>query len=259
MDQPIIELQEVCKAFEGKAVLRDLSLKVERGTTLVILGVSGSGKTVLLKHMVGLVQPDRGRVLVDGVDLAVLSGPELARVRERFGVVFQNSALFDGLSVFDNLALPLRERHRHMPEAEVARRVGARLELFDLGGAQEQRPGELSGGMRKRVAIARAVILEPEVVLYDEPTAGLDPLLADSVDQMIMRARTTLGVTSVVITQDLAAAFRMADQMAFLDGGRITVSGTPAELRASKDPDLHRYLATWEEARREAIQIATVS
>ncbi len=246
---PKIEVRGLYKRFGAQEVLRGIDLAIEAGTTLVIMGVSGSGKTVLIKHMAGLLTPDRGQVLVDGHDLATVGEQDRSRLWEKFGVVFQNSALFDGLSVFDNVAFPVRERHPHLSEGEVSRQVQRTLELFELGEAGELLPEELSGGMRKRVALARAVVLGPEIVLYDEPTTGLDPLLTESVDHMIRKAQQALGVTSVVICQDLSAAFEIADRLAFLDGGRIAVMGTQDELLQSTYPNLQRYLDTWKSTR----------
>ncbi|MBS2028504.1 MAG: ABC transporter ATP-binding protein [Deltaproteobacteria bacterium] len=244
----LLELRDVHKAFGDHSILRGVNLRVEKGTTTVIMGESGSGKTVLMKTIIGLLRADSGQVLVDGVDLAGLDERGLAQVRARFGMVFQGAALFDSLSVFDNVAFPLRERFPHLGEAEVARRVREKLDLFDLRSAEARFPEELSGGMRKRLALARALILDPEILLYDEPTTGLDPIMSESVAQMMIRAKQKLGVTSVVIMADLASAFEIADRMAFLHDGRIVAEGTPEEMRRSHDPEVHRFMSLWQES-----------
>jgi phospholipid/cholesterol/gamma-HCH transport system ATP-binding protein len=251
---PKIELRGVYKRFGAQEVLRGVDLQVQAGTTLGILGVSGSGKSVLLKHIAGLVQPDRGQVLIDGQDLAALDEAGQLQIREKCGFVFQNSALFDGLTVFENVAFPVRERHPHWRPEQVAKQVRQTLSLFELQPAEDLLPGELSGGMRKRVALARAVVLGPEIVLYDEPTTGLDPLLTESVDEMILRAQRTLGVTSVVICPDLASAFHIADRLAFLDEGRIAATGTREDLLRSDQPHLQRYLDIWKSTRAAALE-----
>ena len=242
---PLIRLEGVYKSFGETQVLRGADLTIERGSTTVILGMSGSGKTVLLKLMIGLLQPDQGRVWVEGKDLAQLDAEELQHVRERFGMVFQGAALFDGMTVFENVAFPLRER-RHLSKAQLEVRVRRVLDLFDLRGIDDEMPEALSGGMRTRLAVARAMVLEPEIAVYDEPTTGLDPLLTESVVQEIIHTRTRLGVTSIVVCADIAAAFEMADHLAFLDQGRIIAAGSPAEMLRSPQPDVHRFLAQWE-------------
>jgi phospholipid/cholesterol/gamma-HCH transport system ATP-binding protein len=259
MDQPVLELRGVYKSFGRKEVLRGVDLKVERGTTLVILGVSGSGKSVLIKHMAGLLRPDRGRVFIEGNDLARLNEDGLAQVREHFGMVFQNSALFDGMTVFDNVAFPLRERHPHLHDADLSKAVQAKLKLFELSGTESLFPEELSGGMRKRVALARATVLDPEIVLYDEPTTGLDPILTESVVHLIQKAKQELGVTSVVICHDLAAALEVADRVAFLHDGRIQVNATPSEALQTNDPDLKHFLSLWKESREETLHDSPVT
>ncbi len=241
---PAIELCGVHKAFAGRAVLDGVDLTVARGTTTVILGGSGSGKSVLMRHVIGLLKPDAGEVRIDGDDIARLTGSALDQVRRRFGMVFQNAALFDSLTVGENVAFPLRE-HLRLPKDEVGRRVAAKLALVGLSGIEERMPAELSGGMRKRVALARAVVLDPAVVLYDEPTTGLDPLSTDGVDELILAARRELGVTSLVISHDIGSAFKVADRIAFLSEGRIVEEGTPGEIRRSSHPRVAAFLRTW--------------
>jgi len=243
-DVAAISVRGLRKSFNGREVLRGIDLEVPRGTTTVILGGSGSGKSVLMKHMIGLLKPDAGAVRVEGEDVVPLSGAELGRVRRRFGMVFQNAALFDSMTVADNVAFPLRE-HLNLTPDEVSRRVAERLALVGLTGSEQRYPAELSGGMRKRVGLARAVVLDPSIVLYDEPTTGLDPITTDNVDEMILDAKAALGVTSVVISHDIGSAFKIADQIAFLYDGTIVEHGTPTQLRASEHPRVREFLRSW--------------
>jgi phospholipid/cholesterol/gamma-HCH transport system ATP-binding protein len=225
-------------------VLEGVDLEVEEGSTCVILGGSGSGKTVLMKHMIGLHRADRGRVLVEGEDLASLEPEALERARRKFGMVFQGAALFDSMTVYENVAFPLRA-HRALREEELREVVRQKLAVVGLEGIDDRMPADLSGGMRKRVGLARAIVLEPRILLYDEPTTGLDPITTDAVDQLILSTREALGVTSVVISHDVASAFKVADQIAFLDRGVIADRGTPAALADSNHPAVKAYLATW--------------
>jgi phospholipid/cholesterol/gamma-HCH transport system ATP-binding protein len=242
----MIRVQELWKSFGEKQVLRGVSLDVEAGTTFVVLGASGSGKTVLLKHVIGLLRPDRGSVEVDGKAISRLEGRALTEARQVFGMVFQGAALFDSMTVLENVAFPLREKRRRVDPAELRARVVESLRVVDLGeDVLDLWPSQLSGGMRKRVALARALVADPKVVLYDEPTTGLDPITTDSVDSMIRRAKERRGVTSMVISHDIASAFRVADRLAVLYDGRIAAQGTPAEVRASTDPYVQRFLALW--------------
>lgn len=241
----MIEVRGLTKRFGSREVLKGVDLVVPRGTTTVVLGGSGSGKTVLMKHLIGLIQPTSGEVLIDGESLGALDESGLARVRRKFGMVFQNAALFDSMTVAENVAFPLREQHPELKEDEVAQRVAEKLALFALQGTEARFPDELSGGMRKRVGLARAIVLGPQVVLYDEPTTGLDPITTEQVDQMILAAKRELGVTSVVISHDIASAFHVADQIAFLYEGRIVAVGPPRALREHKHPRVHEFLATW--------------
>jgi phospholipid/cholesterol/gamma-HCH transport system ATP-binding protein len=229
------------KSFRGKAVLRGLDLDVLRGETLVVLGGSGSGKSVLLKHMNGLVQPDAGTVAVDGQVLGELEEEALAPVRRDVAMLFQQGALFDSLTVGENVAYPLRE-HRLAADDALRERVRKALAMVDLADSEALMPSELSGGMRKRAALARALVLEPRAVLYDEPTTGLDPVVAARINHLIRDLQRSLGLTSVVVTHDLASAFFVADRIAFLYEGRIRFAGPPDEARASQDPHLHEFL-----------------
>ncbi len=240
----VIRVENLHKRFGENAVLKGVSLKVQRGTTFVILGLSGSGKTVLMKHIIGLMRPDEGHVYVNDEDVTVMSPRELLEVRRKFGMVFQQAALFDSMTVYENVAFPLRE-HTRLKEGEVAARVHRALEVVDLHDIDDKYPAELSGGMRKRVGLARAIILEPECVLYDEPTTGLDPVTTDSVDQMILDANQRLHVTSVVISHDIGSALAVADKIAVIHGGEIVADTTPAGLRQSEHPFVQEFLHSW--------------
>src|SRR5258708_31139024 len=240
----MIEVKELYKSFAGFAVLKGINLKMMEGTTTVVLGGSGRGKAVLMKHIMGIFKPDRGRVIVDGQDVSVMGRQELSRVRERMGMVFQSSALFDPMTVGDNVAFPLRE-HSKLSEPEIRAKVKEKLAVVDLHDVEEKYPAELSGGMRKRVALARAIVREPKIVLYDEPTTGLDPLTTESVDEMIIHARERLSVTTVVISHDIGSAFHIGDHIAMINEGRIVEEGTPAEVRRTQEPHTKQFLATW--------------
>ncbi len=242
---PMIDVQDLYKSFNGFPVLKGVNLQIPEGTTEVILGASGSGKTVLMKHIMGLFKPDQGRVIVDGQDISSMNRQQLAVFRERMGMVFQSSALFDSMSVGDNVAFPLREHNPGLSEPQIQEKVKEKLAVVDLHGVEEKYPAELSGGMRKRVGLARAIVREPKIVLYDEPTTGLDPLTTESVDEMIIHARERLSVTSVVISHDIGSAFHIADRIAVINEGRIVEEGTPAEVRNTKEPFTQHFLATW--------------
>lgn len=244
----MIEVRDLWKSFGTNEVLKGITLDVPKGNTYVVLGGSGSGKTVLMKHVIGLLKPDRGTVRVGGNEISSLTGVALTEARRMFGMVFQGAALFDSMNVFDNVAFPLREKRRgtRLAAAEVRKRVIDKLAVVDLGEEVLGRwPAELSGGMRKRVALARALVSDPQVVLYDEPTTGLDPITTNYVDEMIVHAKERLGITSMVISHDIASAFRVADRLAVLYDGHLAAEGTPAEVRQSKDPFVQRFLSTW--------------
>lgn len=251
--RPMIEVTGLKKAFGALEVLKGVNLVVPEGSTYVLLGESGSGKTVLLRHLDGLLQPDAGRVVVDGRDLATLDARGLEALRHELGIQFQGSALFDSMSVAENVAFPMRELG-HLPRAVVAERVTKTLRLLGLEDARDQLPGELSGGMKKRVGFARAMALEPKILLSDEPAAGLDPLTTRAVEDTIVAARRTLGATAFVITYSLSTAFRIADRLGFLHDGRIVAEGPPEAFRHHPHPALQRFLHEWlarEEALRE--------
>ena len=239
--RPYIRCRALEKAFGSKPVLRGLTLDVLTGETLVVLGGSGSGKSVLLKHMNALLLPDAGAVEVDGTELGSLDEDALVPVRRNVAMLFQQGALFDSLTVGENVAYPLREHRTVEPEA-IPERVARALATVDLAGSEGLMPVELSGGMRKRAALARSLVLEPRALLYDEPTTGLDPVVAAKINHLIRDLQRRLGVSSVVVTHDLGSAFLVADRIAFLHEGRIRFIGTPDEARASRDPFLHEFL-----------------
>ena len=240
----MIEIRDVHKSFGDNHVLRGVNLQVPEGATTVIIGASGSGKSVLVKHMIGLLRPDEGQVIVEGEDTTVLSERALERVREKFGMVFQGAALFDSMSVGENVGFPLRE-HRNLKEREINDIVARKLTLLSLEGAEGLMPAELSGGMRKRVGLARAIVLDPRIILYDEPTTGLDPITANSVDEMIIEAKEKLGVTSVVITHDIASSFRVGDYVAMIHEGVIVDQGPPEKIRRSSHSYVRKFFSTW--------------
>jgi phospholipid/cholesterol/gamma-HCH transport system ATP-binding protein len=239
---PLIVVIDLWKSFAGRPVLRGVNLEVTRGESLVIVGGSGAGKTVLLKHIIGLMAPDRGHVIVDGEDITRADSARCLEIRRRFGMSFQEGALFDSMSVFENIAFPLR-RNTNMAEAEVAARVRECLALVHLEGVENKATNELSGGMRRRVGFARAIALQPEILLFDEPTTGLDPITAAVVDSVIVEMRETLGVTMVTITHDMKSAFRVADRIAMLRAGEIVAEASPEVFRSLPDPYIRKFLA----------------
>jgi len=244
----MIEVVDLWKSFGDNHVLKGVSLTIREGETYVVLGGSGSGKTVLMKHVIGLLRPDRGSINVGGQEISKLEGKALTEARRMFGMVFQGAALFDSMTVYENVAFPLTEKgwRERLPPEEIRRRVVEKLAVVDLGEEVLERwPSELSGGMRKRVALARALVSDPRVVLYDEPTTGLDPITTDYVDGMILNAKGKLGITSMVISHDIASAFKVADRMAVLYDGHLAAEGTPEEVRQSRDPFVQRFLSLW--------------
>ena len=236
-----IECRNLFKSFGEKAVLQGVNLTVKRGETMVILGGSGSGKTVLLKHMNGLIGPQTGQVFLDGLEISRMEEDELTEVRKRVAMVFQSCALFDSLTVGENIAYPLNE-HAALSPAEIRDRVREALSLVGLEGSDDLYPAEMSGGMKKRAALARALVLKPEALLYDEPTTGLDPVMTHRINRLISELQKKLSVTSVVVTHDLQCAFAVAERLAFLQKGQIRLVGTREELHASKNLALHEFL-----------------
>ena len=237
----MIQIQDLHKSFDGAEVLRGVDFEIHDGETLVIIGRSGGGKSVLLKHLCGLLRPDAGRVIVDGVDIDPLSESELTPIRKKFGVLFQGGALFDSMTVFENVAFPLREE-RKLEEPEITRRVEQALTVVDLLKAKDKKPAELSGGMRKRAALARACVANPKYILYDEPTTGLDPVLADHINDLVLQTRDQLHVTSLAVTHDMTSAYKIADRIAMLHDGRIHAVGTPKEIQATTDPIVRQFI-----------------
>jgi len=237
----MIRIQNLHKAFGHQAVLRGLDLDVATGEIMVVIGRSGGGKSVLLKHLIGLLRPDSGAILVDGQDITRLRGAALDRIRERYGVVFQGGALFDSMSVFDNVAFPLREKSRLGP-ATIVERVDERLEQVGLTGMGHKNPAEISGGMRKRVAIARALVTEPEVVFFDEPTTGLDPVLVNTIHHLIVELHRKVRFTAVMVSHEIPEIFRIADRVAMLHDGVIVEVGTPDAIQASSNPVVQQFI-----------------
>ena len=236
----MIEFQDLRKAFDGRPVLEGFTLRVQDGETTVIIGYSGTGKSVALKHVVGLLQADAGDVIVDGRAVSTLDRAALTALRREIGFVFQFAALFDSMSVFDNVALGLRRRD--LSDDEIAARVREALALVDLTGAEERYPAELSGGMRKRVGIARAIALRPRYILYDEPTTGLDPVTSAVIDQLMVRTREHLRVTGIVVTHDMRSAYTVGDRIAMLYEGRIRQVGTVAQIQETEDPVVRQFI-----------------
>jgi phospholipid/cholesterol/gamma-HCH transport system ATP-binding protein len=236
----VIEFQDLQKAFGEKSVLQGFSLKVRDAETMVIIGYSGSGKSVALKHIVGLLHPDAGDVIVDGRTVSTLDRHGLTLLRQGVGYVFQFAALFDSMTVADNLALGLRRRG--LDEEEIEERVQEALALVDLSGTGERMPAELSGGMRKRVGIARAIALRPQYILYDEPTTGLDPVTSAVIDRLMVRTRQHLGVTGVVVTHDMRSAYTVGDRIAMLYEGRVRQVGSVAEIQQTEDPVVRQFI-----------------
>jgi phospholipid/cholesterol/gamma-HCH transport system ATP-binding protein len=238
----MIEFKNVTKVLGGKPVLNDLSFTIERGETFCIVGASGAGKSVTLKHMVRLMTPDDGRVFIGGDEISSAEGRELGRIRNRFGYLFQSAALLAWLSVAENVALPLREKHA-LSEEEILGRVHETLKMVELENDGTKLPSEISGGMRKRAGLARAIVENPEIVLYDEPTSGLDPVTSRTIDRLIGRLRAELGVTSVVVTHDLHSALAIGTRIAMLHHGRVAALAAPDAFIKSENKEVQRFLA----------------
>ena len=237
----MIETRDVRKNFGPQEVLRGTSLHIRTGEAVVVIGRSGGGKSILLKHLIGLLQPDFGEVWVDGADLAKMSERDLLKVRRKFGMLFQMAALFDSQNVYENVSFVLRREHRHT-EAEMRRLVAEALDLVELAGIEKKMPSELSGGMRKRVGLARAIVYRPEILLYDEPTTGLDPVAGDRIDKLIRRVWETLGITSIAVTHDMKSARTISNRVLMLHEGRIYADGPTAEILSSADPVIYNFV-----------------
>ena len=237
----MIEIINLHKSFGKNHVLRGIDLTVEKGESMVVIGGSGSGKSVLLKHIIGILRPDAGKVLIDGIDLALLKERELYEVRKKFGMLFQMSALFDSMTVWENVGFALH-RHKSMHDKEIKARATEKLKLVGLSGVENLMPAELSGGMKKRVGLARAIAHEPEILLYDEPTTGLDPIMAAAINELIIEMKNTLSVTSVAITHDMNSAYIIADRIAMLYEGRIIATGSPDEIKNTGNPVVRQFI-----------------
>jgi phospholipid/cholesterol/gamma-HCH transport system ATP-binding protein len=237
----MIEVRQLKKKLGANQILDGVSFRIEKGESVVIIGRSGGGKSVLLKHLIGLMQADAGQVLIDGKDISRMNERQLLPVRHRFGMLFQGAALFDSMTVAENIAFPLR-RELQWTAGDIAKKVAHALDLVELPGTEHKKPSELSGGMRKRVGLARAIIYEPEIVLYDEPTTGLDPVVSDSIDQLMLRVRDRLQVTTVVVTHDMRSARRVGQRILMLHDKRIYAADTAERIFNSADPVVSRFI-----------------
>ena len=237
----MIKVRSLTKRIGQQEILRGVDLEICTGETLAIIGRSGGGKTVLLKHMIGLMEPDAGEISVQGQNIIGLNERQLGAIREKVGIVFQGGALFDSMTVADNIAFPLREAGERDPKV-LRSKVAEMLEVMEMEGQEEKMPESLSGGMKKRVGLARAIVRGPSCVLYDEPTSGLDPVVADSINRLIRRLQKRLGMTSIVVTHDMKSAFDVADRIAYLHEGRVYFHGTATELQQSNDPLIQDFL-----------------
>jgi phospholipid/cholesterol/gamma-HCH transport system ATP-binding protein len=237
----MIQVCHLTKSFGSHSVLEEVNFNIDKGESVVIIGRSGGGKSVLLKHIIGLLKPDSGQVLIEGEDIVNMGERQLLAVRHKFGMLFQSAALFDSMSVAENIAFALR-RDRNLTEAEMRRKVAEVLEVVDLPGTEDKNPAELSGGMRKRVGLARAIIYKPSIVLYDEPTTGLDPIVADSIDNLILRVRDRLDVTTVVVTHDMRSARKLGQRIIMLRERKVYAEGPPDKIFNSQDPAVRRFV-----------------
>lgn len=237
----MIEIVDLHKSFNEHKILLGVNLKIEDDQMLALIGGSGTGKSVLLKHIIGLAKPDKGKVLVDNQDISKLRRKALKRLKERFGVVFQGGALFDSLTVFENVAFPLREKTR-MKALEIRETVFRELANVGLSGAENKYPAEISGGMKKRVALARCLVMQPEIILFDEPTTGLDPLIAKAIHNLIRSLQKNLHFTAIMVTHEIPEVFSFVDRVAMLYNGKIIAEGTPQEIQDSKNPIVHQFI-----------------
>lgn len=237
----MIEIKNLYKSFSRKSILQNVNLRVDTGETLVIIGTSGCGKSVLLKHIMRLLTPDQGTILVDGVDIFSMEPEKLNQFRMKIGMLFQSSALFDSMTVRENVGFSLYE-HYKLPLDEIDKRVKERLRLVGLSGIEDLMPSELSGGMKKRVGLARAICTDPKIVLYDEPTTGLDPITSDTINDLIIRLRQKLGITSIVVTHDMNSAYKVGNRIAMLYKGSIVAIGTPDEIKNTDNPLVRQFI-----------------
>ena len=236
-----LRVVDLYKSFGEKQVLRGCDLEVRKGESMVVIGGSGSGKTLLIKCVIGLIQPDKGKVYVDGLEITSLNERELNEVRKKFGMLFQGGALFDSLRIWENVGFGLKQ-HTRLSEEDIRRIASEKLRLLGLRDIEDLMPSELSGGMKKRVSLARAIAMEPEILLYDEPTTGIDPMMADAINELIIRMRETLKVTSIAITHDMTSAYKIADRIAMLYQGKIIEVGTPEEIKSSPNPLVQQFI-----------------
>jgi phospholipid/cholesterol/gamma-HCH transport system ATP-binding protein len=249
---PVLEVRDLVKSFNHQRVLDGVDLDVNKGEILVIIGRSGCGKSVLLKHLIGLLEPDSGSIAVEGRLLSELTHRELYKMRLNFGMLFQNAALFDSMTVAENVGLALVE-HSGMSRAKIAETVSHKLELVGMNGTESMMPADLSGGMRKRVSLARAIAFDPRYIFFDEPTTGLDPITADAINDLIVKLGAHLAVTSIAVTHDMKSAYKIADRIVMLHGGKIIKSGTPEEIEHSDDPVIHQFINGLAEGPLQAI------
>ncbi|MBN1212329.1 MAG: ABC transporter ATP-binding protein [candidate division Zixibacteria bacterium] len=241
MDKTFIQIENLYKSFNHMPVLNGVNLNINKGESIVIIGQSGCGKSVLLKHLIRLMEPDDGKVFIEGMNLSLLYGEQLVATRRRFGMLFQSAALFDSLTVAENVGLGLKESRR-FEQSEIERVVAEKLEMVGLSGSAEKYPAELSGGMRKRVGLARAIANNPEVLLYDEPTTGLDPITSDIINDLIVDLNTKLKVTSVAVTHDMTSAFKIANRIVMLYEGKIEIDGTPEEIKNTDNEVVRQFI-----------------
>ena len=237
----MIEIINLCKSFDGHKVLDNLNLNIKTGETTVIIGRSGCGKSVLLKHIIGILKPDSGHVLIDGKDITRMDEKELSDVRMKFGMLFQGAALFDSLTILENVGFAMIE-HTNAPRVEVEKRVKECLALVGLKDIEQKKPAELSGGMRKRVGLARAILVRPQIILYDEPTTGVDPIMGDAINDLIIELHTKLNITSIAVTHDMTSAYKIAGRIAMLYNGKIIADGKPDEIKGTKDPIVKQFI-----------------
>src|SRR3990170_4049307 len=237
----MIEIKEVYKSFGNNQVLNGVDLNINQGETIVILGRSGCGKSVLLKHIIGLMKPDKGQIFIDGEEITAYSYEKLSNLRRKFGMLFQGAALFDSMTVEENVGLGLTE-HTALSRQKIKEIVKEKLRLVGMAGVENLKPAELSGGMKKRVGLARAIAMDPDIVLYDEPTTGLDPIMADVINELVIGLRNTLKITSIAVTHDIVSAYKIADRIAMLYEGKIIWVGTPQETKNSTDPVVMQFI-----------------